>query len=222
MKNTLRFLIAAMAFGLQTANGLAATQFTPGAGSVTTVDRLASFDGLVDYDSADLGTYTEAGLYIQTPSSYPSFNMCGNPCWYANAGYDRGPTIEENLVRIGTTDGVAIHAAEFVIDGGLQFAEQRVIWEAYLDGRLVGKGSQQWAGAGSIVGWSDLGGFTELRVGLYDPLNRPAIGAGLVNLIAIDNLKVQLTSSVPEPSGAALMLLGGLLCLWRVRGQKSA
>lgn len=187
-------------------------------GSVTVQDRYATFDTLTAFRSADLALYSEDAVYVRTPSSYPSFNMCSvkDPCWYPNAGYEEYPTAEQNLVMVGATDHVSIYAVEFKIDSGLAYDEEEVFWQTLKSGVITGAGRVRWAGAGSTVGWKDTQGFDELRVGLYDPLGRPIFGGAAANLISIDNLRVQITP-VPEPEVFMMLSMGLLVVASRHR-----
>jgi hypothetical protein len=179
--------------------------FNNGSGAISTVDHIATFDALTAYGSADLSTYTEGGLNVQTPASVTSYPLCSG-CWYANGGYDSGVSQSASLARISTVSGSTMAAVEFNMFSGFSIGSNTIVWETYLAGGLTGTGSAIWLGYGSLVGWLDTAGIDELRVGLFD--NSGILSSNTENFIGLDNLKVELNASVPEPTILTLFSLG--------------
>lgn len=206
-------LLAASALSFTLGQAQAAVVVTLGGPALPTADRQATFDGLTDFNSADLSTYVEDGIAVQTPTSYPNFAWCGalNACWYANGGYSIFNTRESNLARIRLGNGADMTGVEFTANPiwllGLGFLESTLVWETYNDGALVAQGSLLFTELDSLLTWRDDAGFDELRVGSFDLQGRPLFGGDTSNLITIDNLRVA-AAHVPEPASVGLLAIG--------------
>lgn len=182
-----------------------------GTSVVTSADYTATFDTLTAYNVADLSTYSEGGVNVQTPTSKSNYQLCGGAgCWYGNGGYNNFGTAAENFARISTVLGENMTALEFnMYSGG--GSPLPLLWETYSGGLLTGSGASTYSGAGQLVTVTDTAGFDELRIGAFccGGTNN-VIGIG----IGIDNLKIEVgaAASVPGPATLAL-LLPGLLAL---------
>jgi hypothetical protein len=178
---------------------------TTGAGSaVTSVDRSANFNSLVD--GADLSTYTENLLSITTPGvaslGFDPFKGAGDGTpFHYTSNYASG--VNDSWVTIRTIDGALMRGVEFLYgngwgDDGPVIAT--IYWQAYLGTTLVSSGSEV-QHIGTVLGFSDPAGFDSLLV-------RATLFADGYSAIALDALRVQI---VPEPStciaGALLLLL---------------
>jgi hypothetical protein len=210
-------LSLALASLLISGNTWAAPIVSFGSGSaVNNVDLLATFDTLTSYNVADLSTYTENNLDVQTQVSWANHPLCGaGGCWYANGGVN-----EPNggyWAVISESTGANIQALEFDISsGGGVSTFNTFSWESYLNGILTGSNSFTYTG-NDTYGFTDIGGFDELRVAITgsDPQYQNW------NVIGMDNLKVELggNTSILEPGSLALFGLGLLgLGLYRRRG----
>ena len=89
---------------------------------------------------------------------------------------------------------------------GFSIGSNTIVWETYLAGGLTGTGSATWLRYGSLVGWLDTAGIDGLRVGLFD--NSGILSSNTENFIGLDNLKVELSASVPAPTILSLFVLG--------------
>lgn len=212
---TFNCILTVLATGFTTfQSAMASPIVIDGPGAVTVVDRSATFDSLTEYNVvADLRTYTESSLRIQSQVPVPNWNqpysLCtptNGGCWYANGGATQG-----TLVVIATTDGIAMSALQLQLFGHPGFDKLR--WEAYSGGVLSGSGSLILDPApqffvGRTFGWSDPNGIDELWVGVFNQG-----GANpLINPIMIDNLQVQLlASTVPEPDSRSSSLVGAAI-----------
>jgi hypothetical protein len=191
----------------------AATVLTTGAGSaVTRVDRLATFDSITR-DHIDLSAYTEDGLSIAVPNqSAVGHDFFGTGVLTA-LYYGRGG--DTSFVTIKTTDATEIFGLEFLFGHGFSDSTNVDLgWETWNDGMLVSSGVLDDPAKGTVVGWSDTGGFDELRVGAgHGPYS-----FGDQQAIALDNVRVEL---IPD-SGSALLLMvmsfSGLHLLRRSQG----
>ncbi len=170
----------------------ALTQTTGAFSAVTSVDRSASFNSLVE--GQDLSAYTEDLLSIATPhvayfcAPYIfKYNNDGSSYYYPKDGnYD--------WVTIKTTDGRAMEGVEFLYANGWYNDAVTIDWRAYVGATLVSSGSTV-QDRGTILGFSDPNGFEILKV-------RAVVHEGdTYQAIAIENLKVQVGDFiVPEPS----------------------
>lgn len=174
---------------------------------------MATFDSMTFFGSHDVGSYTEGGLYIQTPSSWQNFPLLGGGIWYPNAGYNGGNSFEENLALIGNTDGARMFGVEFYAINAGPAAWDTFIWETYRDGSLTDSGTFVATVVDeTVIGFADAAGIDELRVGFFNSTS------GFVNPIGIDNLRVQNTA-IPEPSSLLVVigLAAGACCRRRAR-----
>ena len=182
-----------------------------GAGSaVSSIDRSATFDTITS-NGIDLSIYSEGQLNITTPdTSFQGFNPFSTSTSPGpdTGFYYGGSGTNTSFVTITTTDGIDMFGLELLLGHGFTGVQAAdVVWETYNDGNLTGSGNFS-TSRGSIVGWSDVAGFDELRVGANAP---DYTSFGEVQTIAIDDLNVQI-SAVPLP--AAVWLFGsGLLGL---------
>ncbi|MGB5539877.1 MAG: hypothetical protein WBO37_07305 [Gammaproteobacteria bacterium] len=202
-----------------TAVAEAVTVSSIGAGSaVSSIDRSANFDSITT-NGISFTPYSEGTLTINTPgSSVIGFNVFADTSpgsvqtdkyYYASGN--------NGHVTITTSDGIDMFGVEFRVGHGfLGVVDTSVIWEAYSNNVLTGSGQFNTT-RGSVIGWSDIAGFDELRVGAN------TTGSGYANFgepqaIAIDDLNVQI-SAVPLP--AAVWLFGsGILALIGIGRQR--
>ena len=214
MKTKLRLSIISVA--LACAIPAAAAPVFSEAPTVTIVDREATFDSL-NTEGIPLDTYSEGLLSVTVNDTswvgFPAFAP-GDP---RTTGFHYGDGGNDEYVTIRGTDDATFFALDLLLGSGYGFGTNAVRWETYLNGNLTGSGVETSVPQGSIVGWSDAGGFDELRVaaGIFSPP-----GFGQEQAIAIDDLRVQLAPfSVPLPGSAALIGLGlaGLALSRRLR-----
>ncbi len=190
-----------------TSQGIAAVMFSTGAGSaVTVVDRMATFDSLSG-NGIDLTSYSEGGLDITVPDTTfigfdPFLDGTLTQFHYGTSG-------NSSFVTIQGSDSAAFRGVEFKFGDGF-FSTQtsgvsNLLWETRLLGVVTGSGLETSIPLGSIVGWSDLGGFDELRIA-SNPSFTLASSLGDFQAIALDDVVAQLTTSaIPEPTSMALL-----------------
>ena len=182
--------------------------------SVFSIDRSATFDTLTAYGVADLSTYTEDSLRIQTPTSWLNFPLAP-ATWYPNAGYNGGSSRSENLDLIATTDGQTMRGVEFrALTGGSTWPD--FVWETYRGGNLTGNGLIAASTViGKVIGWRDVGGIDELRIGHFQTTSNH-------NVLGMDNVQVELQSAaIPEPSTLATWILFALCGIGWYRRRKA-
>jgi len=203
----IKALVPVLALAFSAMSAQAATIVQTGAGAVTTVDRLATFDTLTSYNAANLSTYSESMLDIQSQISAVNFPICSG-CWYANGGIADG-----SLAVISGSDGARFSAVEFQISSGGGSSGRHFRWETYRGGSLVGSGGL--LVSGGIVGFMDALGFDELHVGVFFE------SGNIRNLIGMDNVKAQLAPIVPVPASLPLLLTGLGIAGWAGRRRKA-
>jgi hypothetical protein len=184
---------------------------TSGVGSaVTSADRTATFDGITQ-TGMDLSNYLEDGLSVWAGSTLVSSfglnttNLFGDGTlsafFFANYGLDP--------ITIKTTDGALMTGVEVKYGRDTVFSPHVLIWSTYLNNTLTGNGLLFNVVPGTVYGWSDLAGFNELR--LYEKESWFG-NVAVRNVLAVDNVNVQLApvEAVPEPSSLALLGMGAL------------
>jgi PEP-CTERM motif len=197
-----------LAVGLS--NSVAATVISTGSGSaVTTVDRTATFDGLTT-TSVPLSAYSEDSLFITTPDmshagGFTAF-LPGDP---RTTGYHLGDGGNNSFTTITPTDNVDFVALEVLVGHGFGSLLANVVWETRLNGTTTDSGTVVLFAKGTVLGFSDILGFDELRIAAKDSLT----AFGQQQAVALDDLKVQLASGtgsqdIPEPGTLALFVLG--------------
>ncbi|MBS1717563.1 MAG: PEP-CTERM sorting domain-containing protein [Armatimonadetes bacterium] len=229
----LRYTEAAIACLAMVCAANAQTVQTIGSGSaVTSVDRMATFD-LLDWNhnGTPLSDYTEDNMFIgvngdswagtSSPPYFDPFHIQGNP---APQGFYFPDGGSFGWVSIYATDSQKIHALEFLYGNGWTTGDIYGVpwgndnayldWETLVNGNVVSSGTvgpNPQLPVGTVVGFSDVTGFDELRLRCkistsFDPN---------VQALAMDDMKVQF-SAVPEP--ATLCILGvGVVQLLRRR-----
>ncbi len=195
----------------------ASTVQTLGAGSaVSVVDRMATFDTLTATNTMELGNYSEGGLYITTGNQ----SWGADPPLAANLDPFHGATAPDRgffcvawdnpeWTSIRTTNMAVMHGVEFVYGNGWTTGDiygqypwgnsaAILIWQTWRNSTLVSSGSVGDTGmlpVGTVVGFYDAVGFDELTMKAI-MLNAFSTNS---NALALDNLKVQLTSQPPVP-----------------------
>ena len=213
-----RFVAAAACFAASVAPAYAVS-VTFGSGSaVSSVDRSATFDAIAS--GFNLDGYTEDGLLISVPdfafSGFDPFNE-GN---IRNSGFHYGSGGNTSFVTIAALDNSRIFGIEFLLGHGQGSTNANVAWEALRGGSVVGSGNFA-TPRGSVVGFFDVVGFDELRVGAN---GSSYTALGQFQSIALDDLVADLTrssSEVPLP-GAVIPMLSGLGILAARRLRKKA
>ncbi len=199
---------------------------TTGAGqAIETVDRSARFDSLTsslfpEESNIDLSAYTEDSLSVTVPDYSWWHNLDFVFLGEGSGGFHYGFGGNDSYVTIRTADGMRMAGLEFLIGTGNPSDSATVIWETYRDDVQTGSGKFQTT-KGTIVGWSDVAGIDELRVGAS---GYAYTQFGDAQTIALDNLSVQVQgAAVPEPSTfAALAGLSAMgLVFMRKRRRKA-
>ena len=188
--------------------------FTNGSGSsVSSVDRMATFTS-IDSNGVSLNGYTEDMLTVSVAdTSFVNFNPFSDPntCGFSSTtGFHYGTSGNNSHVSITGSDNATFSGIELLVGDGFcaSSPNTRVGWQAYLGGGLVSSGTNI-VSQGSIIGFSGL--FDELRLAADDQ-NGGIFTFGSFQAIALDDVKAQLASRVPEPM--SLLLFGiGLLGL---------
>jgi hypothetical protein len=166
--------------------------------SVAVIDRSATFNSITGSGTTDLSRYTEDGLKVQTPTSH--LNCCFAGGWYPSGGYDSHISQSASLDRISTVDGITMQAIELTFkDWGEHTNFPTFVWQTYKGTVMTGTGTFATPIGNKIIGWSDVQGIDQLRVGVF--------GSGTNNPLWLDDVHVQL-QKVPEPGSFALLALG--------------
>lgn len=174
---------------------------------VTTATNTATFDGI----SGSLLGYTEDGIEV----SVNDLAYSGG----AYAGVHYGSGGNNSWVTISLASGGVIDALDFRIGDGYggpfgSGHEMNLLWETFSGHTSTGFGDV-YMDRGSYVGWTDVLGFTSIRVAGLDELTE----FGNYQAIAIDDLRIE-SSVVPAP--ATLFLMGlGLVGLGLARRRKA-
>ncbi|MBI3834106.1 MAG: hypothetical protein HY287_07230 [Planctomycetes bacterium] len=212
------FLAAYLQFGTY-AN--AATIQTIGAGSaVTSIDRSATFGTLTSSNVVHLDTYSEGGLSITTSgdswaadtditwlTTFDPFHGANSPdrAFYSIAWGN------EDWVTIKTTDSRKLFGVEFMYGNGWTMGQMPYPWGnngGIVDWQSWNGDSMSYSGSvggmqvlemGTILGFYDPAGFDRMLV----RCTHPQSGNPLLQVIALDNLNVQLSdcSGVNQCSG---------------------
>jgi|GEM_PF-4059899 len=192
------------------------TQTLGSSTAVSVVDHMATFDALNATNTMELGNYKEGGLYVTT----------GNQSWGADSPLaaqldpfhgattpDRGffcvAWDNPEWTSIRTTNMAVMHAVEFVYGNGWTTGDiycqypwgnsaAILLWQTWRNGTIVSSGSagDVWMlQVGMVVGFFDPSGFDELMMKAI-MLNAASTNS---NALALDNVKVQLTSQPPAP-----------------------
>ena len=208
-----RFILVSLALlGFSLSSADAATVFSTSS-VVTSTDRNATFDSLIS-NGIDLTSYSEDSLFVTV--GVPTFQ--GNTAFSSGdsrtTAFHYGSTGSLDYVSIRGTDGAIFTALDFLMGDGQTGDTTNLQWQTYLDGVLVGSATESSLLKGFVYGWTDAGGFDELRVAAAHTETNP--GFGLHQAIAIDDLRAQV-SVVPVPAAAWLFgtALIGLIGLGR-------
>jgi hypothetical protein len=194
---------------------LSAPLLTIGPGTaVTTPVATLTFDNITN--STVLASYTEAGATLSAPAiAFVTFDPTAGAGGFSGGFYFAadGVNAPYDLMYGGATmDGI-----EFVIgSGNLAAHTTDLIFQTFSHGSPTGSGSGSTLSLGSIVGISDPSGFDEIRLSNTGGIG----GSGGTNVLALDNLGIQIESSgsVSEPTTLALLtvaLIGVGFNRWR-------
>jgi len=161
--------------------------------AVSSVDRFASFDSLSIGD--DLSAYSEDGVNVFVNDVHGVFDGS----YFAAEGYDAG-NITDSLYRVSAADGATFYGVEFLLQdwGYERTGWDTFVWETYFDGVLTGTGTFTTPEHDTIMGWFDVEGMDELRVGSMNGHN---------NGLWFDSLEMQ-TRTISEPGVLALIGMG--------------
>lgn len=185
-----------------------------GSGSaVTRIDASADFESIASLTAAP---YVENGLVFSRVNLTDNNNGCGFAgCTSAKglahfsgnflfgSGYPGRPGDAYLSISSGADTFTGL---EFIVGNGQagnKASSQNVYWSAYLDGALVSQGSVLNVAAGTVVGFSGLSGFNELRY--TDKLVSPTMAP------ALDSVRAQFA---PVPVPAAIPLFTSALAVW--------
>ena len=193
------------------ASANAAPMFTTGIGSaVSSADRSATFDSVTD--GQDLSNYSEDGLRLAKPGD--ALCQPGSGCHFiftGRYGFSGGHmyTGDSGILSIGTTDASKIVGLELLLGSGSISGDTTGYWEIYSNSILIGSGSIPQFAFPQVIGFSDPSGFDELRIGMTSSATPPT-SFGFDNVVAVDNVTAQLSSTVqvPEPATLTLFTLG--------------
>ncbi|MET0092922.1 MAG: PEP-CTERM sorting domain-containing protein [Sedimenticola sp.] len=211
----IRKSILGFAFVICACNVNAAPIFT-NSQAVTTPTNTATFDALIT-DGNDLTNYSEDGINVTTPGGNCCSVYLGSPLIPGASGglhYESGGNY--SWVTISMQSGAVINALDFLIGDGWLSTNPGVtnlIWETFVGTTSTGLGSAVVA-EGSTVGWTDTSGFTSIHVAA---VSTNGLSFGAQQAIALDNLRVGASGSVPEPATIALMGLGLAGIGWKRR-----
>lgn len=204
--NSSRFLLACLALALSSASQ--AAPIFSNSGVVGSPTNVATFDSL-NSDDLDLSAYTEDGIVVGVgDQSLVNFNAFNKLAHLTRFHFGRAGN--ESSVTISLADGGTIAALDFLLGDGFLGSTTNFYWETSRGGSTTGSGNAV-LNKGSTVGWTDVDGFTSLRVAAF--AIGEAAGFGEQQAIALDDVRIgAATSFVPIPEPGVLALLGlGLL-----------
>ena len=153
--------------------------------------------------------WSEDGILVSAPSG-------SNGGWQIQSFYALDLRIK-NFIRINgaitdnisisLADGSPFYAIDLMIGDGQGGTDPltNLSWSSYSDGQLISQSIQENLQKGSIIGWVDEGGITELRLAAHQSLDSLIMHGR--NGIAIDDVRIQ-NSPVPLPAGIYLFLSG--------------
>ena len=205
---TVRTFVIALGFACAW-SASAAPVFSVG-GTVTAPDRTATFSTLT-INGTSLASYSEDMLSITVNDDlFTNFNAFA-PGDTRTTGFHYGTGGNTDFVTIKGTDDATFTAMDFLLgDGFVGTALTNLRWATLLNGTITGSGLQNALVKGSVVGWTDVGGFDELRVAAGRDAN---LSFGNFQAIALDDVRAQMgIAQVPEPISIALvgLALAGL------------
>jgi hypothetical protein len=197
-------IVLSTIFGVVSASAYAVPIFSNSA-VVVNVTNTATFDGI----SGSLLNYTEDGIVVSVNDNQFS--------GYPDVHYGSGGNNE--WVTISLVSGDPIKALDFLLGNGnggpFGAAPTDFLWETFVGVTSTGFGSLNLE-RGTTVGWTDLSGFTSIRVAaLASNLN----AFGDYQAIALDDVRIDSTERivVSAPTSAAFIVLSlaGLGFAWR-------
>ncbi len=168
---------------------------------VTSATNTADFTGI----SGSLNGYTEDGIVV---------SVNDNHCCFSSVHYGSGGN--NSWVTISLVSGGLINALDFLLGDGWNFTDQNgnynaflgqstnLIWETFVGSTSTGFGDVV-LNTGTSVGWTDTSGFTSIRVAAH--VNN-IDSFGQYQAIALDDVRIGASSTVPEPGSLALLGLG--------------
>lgn len=179
-----------------------ATLITSGAGTA-----VSSIDALADFESQN-ALYSNP--YVEDSMTFSRQNLTfnNNNCGYAGCGSHAPFNSFSGNYMYGVGNGFfeigllnsndTFYGLEFILGTGYSGPNISLTWETYLDGTLNDSGVLSTT-AGTVVGFSDVGGFDLLRISEN--------GFGSYGATAFDSVRADLNvAQVPE--AASLVLLG--------------
>lgn len=175
-------------------------------GLLSSYDRTANFNSISLSDS--LLNYTENGIIVSDddiawPMASPGFLGPGfdGSYHYASSG-------TEGYVTITTVDDMDILGLEVAISIFYSTNDENsnVYWEAWNNGQMVDSGTNDGLTRGVFHTFLVNGTMDEFRIAAYIDTGHTSFGGN--QRIALDNLSLQLTTPVPEPTTIALLGIG--------------
>lgn len=185
---------------------------------VSSATNTATFDSLIDYTGPNLSTYAEDGINVSLNdiSHYGTSFFTG-----ATGGFHYGSSGNNSWVTISMVNGSLITGLDFIIgDGWSPTGTTNLIWETFIGAVSTGFGDVV-INKDSVVGWTDISGFTSIRVAANEA-NIDSFGE--YQAIALDNLRIGASGAsngeIPVPAPLALLGLG-LLAIGYTRKRKA-
>jgi hypothetical protein len=169
---------------------------------VTNVTNEATFDTLTS-NNISLSSYNEDGINIfvndYTYTNFDAFALGSN-----STGFHYGSGGNYSWVEISLVSGGLINALDFLLGDGNDLNTTNFHFEAFQSGVSIGSGHTNIEKG--VVGFLSDTGFDTLRVAANGYTSTELWGAN--QAIALDNLRIGSSVSVPEPSTLAVFTLG--------------
>ena len=140
---------------------MAAAGFSTGP-TVSTPDRMATFDGLTSDDNS-LANYSEGLLSITTNNvNYQGFNAFGSDPRTTAFYYTRSGDYTYTSVK--GTDGAVLSSIDFLLGDGFGSSFTNLRFETFLNGVMTDSEIESNLAKGGTFGITDVNGFDEVRL----------------------------------------------------------